>query len=327
MHQMWALSDERDAMFFRATIEDIVLADQLGFDSVWVAEHHYVRGNAFYSRLPHAELLLARLIPATRQIRLATGIKLLILDEPEYVAEKVRLLSLLSDGRMLLGLGQGSPDEPGVRELSSDQKREIFRARLEQVVGYLDGRQAPGGLAITPDYPAKVSDVVWVGVRDEVSVAQAARLGANFIVGEAELGVRQAAYVANYRDNGGAGEARGARLVCVGHTREQALSDVARPARLLHDVFSKGTYHQEMVKLGLVPAAGEDILGCLEFAVGTASEVAEQLHAYIETTGINALNIMVHAPGVPQESAQRSLRLFMSDVAPELLPALIAHNP
>jgi alkanesulfonate monooxygenase SsuD/methylene tetrahydromethanopterin reductase-like flavin-dependent oxidoreductase (luciferase family) len=160
-----------------------------------------------------------------------------------------------------------------------------------------------------------------------VSVAQAARLGANFIVGEAELGIRQAAYVANYRASGGVGEARGARLICVAETREQALSDVRQSARLLHDAFSKGKYHKEMTELGLLPSAGDDVLGRLEFAAGTAAEVAEQLHTYIETTRINALNIMVHAPGIPQQSAQRSLRLFMSDVAPALLPALTAHNP
>jgi alkanesulfonate monooxygenase SsuD/methylene tetrahydromethanopterin reductase-like flavin-dependent oxidoreductase (luciferase family) len=336
MHQMWAPQGTADADFFSATTQDIVLADELGFDSVWIAEHHYVRPGPFYSRLPDAELLLAMLVPRTRKIRLATGIKLLILDDPERVAEKARLLSLLSGGRMLLGLGQGSPDELGVRQLSTDEKRAIFRERLDELVSHLEGSPAPSGLAITPACPLTVAEAVWVGVRDETSVAHAARIGANFLVGEAELAAKQAPYVGNYRSSGGLGEARGARLVCVAETREQALADVEGPARLLHDAFSKGRYHQEMAAAGLlspVSGAGEggltllDILGRLEYAVGTAADVATLLLDYITTTGVNALNIVVHAPGIAQQAARRSMRLFMADVASALLPALTANNP
>ena len=331
MHQMWAPAGEPDTTFFRKTIQDIILADRLGFDAVWIAEHHYVRGGSFYARLPQAEILLARLISETEQIRLATGIKLLLLDDPEHIAEKARLLNLLCGGRMILGLGQGSPDEMGVRAFTTEEKRELFRSRLEQLLGYLDGAPAAGGLALTPDWPIKIPDTVWVGVRDEVSVAQAARLGANFIVGEAELGVRQAPYVANYRTAGGSGEARGARLVCIAETRAEALADARAGARRLNDAFSTGKYQKEMVALGLMSPDGaaddEEVLGRLEYAVGPPDQVAAQLREYIETTGINALNIMVHAPGVTQESAQRSLRLFMSDVAPALLPVLAQRNP
>jgi len=72
MHQMWALSDERDERFLSETIEDVRLADSLGYDSIWLAEHHYVRNDSFYSRLPDPELLIARLISETKRIRLAT---------------------------------------------------------------------------------------------------------------------------------------------------------------------------------------------------------------------------------------------------------------
>ncbi|MCW2874826.1 LLM class flavin-dependent oxidoreductase [Actinacidiphila oryziradicis] len=331
MHQMWAPADQSDSAFFRTTLEDVVLADQLGYDSVWIAEHHYVRGKAFYARLPHIEIFIARLISETSRIRLATGIKLLILDDPEHIAEKVRLLNLLSDGRVILGLGQGSPDELGVRDLTSDEKRLMFRTRLEELVGYLDGGLAANGLALTPDYPIKIAETVWVGVRDDVSVAQAARLGTNFIVGEAELGARQAPYITNYRGAGGVGEARGARLVCVGETYERALADVRVPAHQLNDAFSKGKYQKEMVELGMMSADAaldeHEILGRLEYAVGAPDDVTEQLYDYITTTGVNALNIMVHAPGISQESAQRSLQLFMSEVAPALVSALAKNDP
>jgi alkanesulfonate monooxygenase SsuD/methylene tetrahydromethanopterin reductase-like flavin-dependent oxidoreductase (luciferase family) len=43
MHQMWQLPDDSAARFFAQTVEDVAYADQLGFDSVWLAEHHYAR--------------------------------------------------------------------------------------------------------------------------------------------------------------------------------------------------------------------------------------------------------------------------------------------
>ena len=331
MHQMWAMRSMTDAQFFRETVEDVVLADQLRFDSVWIAEHHYVRDGAFYSRLPQAELLLARLIPETTQIRLATGIKLLILDEPEHTAEKFNVLNVMSDGRALFGLGQGSPDEMGVRSLNVDDKRRMFRERLEAVVDCLAIRPGGDSRALTPSWDHDAKSSLYAAVRDDESVEHAAHLGLNLIVGEAELGVRQAAYIKRYRDAGGRGEARGARLMCVAETREEAADAARGPATTLNDTFSRGRYGQEQVAAGLLsadaPSSDSELFGRLEYAVGNPDDVIESLLTYIDNTGVDALNVMVHSPGMDQEAARRSMRLFMSEVAPALAPVLAAHSP
>lgn len=331
MHQMWAMRSMTDAQFFRETVEDVVLADQLGFDSVWIAEHHYVRDGAFYSRLPQAELLLARLIPETRQIRLATGIKLLILDDPEHTAEKFNVLNVLSDGRALFGLGQGSPDEMGVRSVAIDDKRRMFRERLEALVDCLALRPGHDPLALTPSWDHDAKSSLYAAVRDDESVEQAAQLGLNLIVGEAELGVRQAKYIKRYRDAGGTGEARGARLMCVAETHEEAADAARNSAATLNDAFSRGRYGKEQVAAGLLsadaPTSDVELFGRLEFAVGSPDDVIESLLTYIDNTGVDALNVMVHSPGMDQEAARRSMRLFMSEVAPALTPVLAAHSP
>ena len=118
MHQMWQLPGDSAARFFAETVEDVAYADELGFDSVWLAEHHYARPHRrYFSRVPDADMFLARLVPETARIRLGTGIKILPLDEPERIAERIFLLDALSGGRVGCGLGQGSPDEMGVRTL------------------------------------------------------------------------------------------------------------------------------------------------------------------------------------------------------------------
>jgi alkanesulfonate monooxygenase SsuD/methylene tetrahydromethanopterin reductase-like flavin-dependent oxidoreductase (luciferase family) len=330
MHQMWAMRATTDAQFFKETTEDVMVADELGFDSVWIAEHHYVRGGAFYSRLPQPELLLASLIPLTQQIKLATGIKLLVLDGPEQTAEKFKTLSVLSGGRTLFGLGQGSPDELGVLTMTTDEKRSLFRSRLASLVGCLE-QGDDSELALTPFWEGETKRSLYAAVRDDESVEQAARLGVNLIVGEAELGISQAKYVKRYRDAGGVGEARGARLVCVGETHDEAVMAAREAAGILNDAFSKGRYAAEQVAAGVLSgeaaASDDEVFGRLEYAVGTPDEVAEKLLGYIATTGVDALNIMVHSPGMNQDAAQRSMRLFMSDVAPALSPALAAQSP
>ncbi|MDT5286612.1 MAG: hypothetical protein QOF88_1501 [Mycobacterium sp.] len=331
MHQMWALREQSDATFLRQTAEDITLADELGYDSVWIAEHHYVRDGEFYSRLPDAEIFLASLIAHTNQIRLATGIKLMVLDRAERIAEKLALLNLLSGGRVIYGLGQGSPDELGVVTLTTDEKRQQFRAGLEELAGYLRGERVDGKLQLTPSVPLSPETHLWVGVRDDVSVAHAAAQGANIVVGESEIAVRQAPIIEQYRRAGGTGEARGARIVCIAETTEEAMADVKEPAARLHSVFMRGKYAQEAAALGLLDtnleASPEEMLQHLEYAVGTPEKVIAELRDYIETTGICALNIMVHTPGLAQAAARRSLRMFMSDVAPSLTAALEKNAP
>jgi alkanesulfonate monooxygenase SsuD/methylene tetrahydromethanopterin reductase-like flavin-dependent oxidoreductase (luciferase family) len=322
MHQMWALAETSDADFLRDTISHVRLADELGYDSVWLAEHHYVRDAPFYSRLPDPELLIARLIPDTERIRLATGIKILYLDDPARAVERLRLLDLLSDRRVLFGLGQGSPDELGTATLSTDERRQRFRERLQTFTRYLEDGIVGDDLLIAPDVSIDPARAIWVGVRDPVSIALAAQLRTNFIVGEAEPAVQQAKLIERYRSSGGRGETRGARLVCIAERERDALFAARDPARRLFAAFSSGDYYQQAVGDGALPAQApvteRELLERIEFAVGTPEMVTERLAEYVTVTGVDALNIVVHAPGMANGDAQRSLELFMAEVAPQL---------
>ena len=323
MHQMWTLPSDSDAEFLEQTIDDIRLGDELGYDSVWIAEHHYVRDAPFYSRLPDPEILIARLIGETQRIRLATGIKILYLDEPARVVERLRLLDILSGQRVLYGLGQGSPDELGTIKLTTEERRQGFRAKLRDFSRYLETGRITDEVRIVPNVEVPASATIWVGVRDSVTIAQAAELGMNFIVGEAEPGVRQAKLISAYRDAGGTGETRGARLVCVAETEEEAFQAAVAPGRRLFDQFSGQGYYQEAVAAGALPEEHprdlREMLERIEYVVGTPDVVAEQLAAYVATTGVDALNILVHSPGMEAAAARRSLELFAVEVAPRLL--------
>ncbi|HTT77921.1 MAG TPA: MsnO8 family LLM class oxidoreductase, partial [Candidatus Binataceae bacterium] len=84
------------------TIELARLADRLGFERYWIAEHHAI--NALASPAP--EILLARVGAETRGIRIGSGAVLLPHYSPLKVVECFRVLHALYPGRIDLGVGR-----------------------------------------------------------------------------------------------------------------------------------------------------------------------------------------------------------------------------
>ena len=87
------------------SLDQIELADQLGYDYAWEVEHHFLEE---YSHSSAPEVFLAAASQRTSNIRLGHGIIQLTTNHPARVAEKVATLDLVSDGRVELGLGEGS---------------------------------------------------------------------------------------------------------------------------------------------------------------------------------------------------------------------------
>ena len=87
------------------SLEQIELADRLGYDYAWEVEHHFLEE---YSHSSAPEVFLAAASQRTTNIRLGHGIIQLTTNHPARVAERVSTLDLLSHGRVELGLGEGS---------------------------------------------------------------------------------------------------------------------------------------------------------------------------------------------------------------------------
>ena len=87
------------------SLEQIALADSLGYDYAWEVEHHFLEE---YSHSSAPEVFLAAASQRTTNIRLGHGIIQLTTNHPARVAERVSTLDLLSHGRVELGLGEGS---------------------------------------------------------------------------------------------------------------------------------------------------------------------------------------------------------------------------
>ena len=89
---------------YRLATEQIIHAEQLGFDSAWVAQHHFHEAEG---GLPAPLVFLAQVAANTRFIRLGTGVITLPMENALRVAEDTAVLDLLSGGRLEIGLGSG----------------------------------------------------------------------------------------------------------------------------------------------------------------------------------------------------------------------------
>ena len=89
---------------FNRALDQVELADKLGYDTAWEVEHHFMEE---YSHSSAPEVFLAAASQRTRNIRLGHGIVQLTTNHPARVAERVSTLDLVSHGRVELGIERG----------------------------------------------------------------------------------------------------------------------------------------------------------------------------------------------------------------------------
>ena len=96
-----------EAQLFRDCVEQVTLADELGYHCVWEVEHH---GLYEYSHSSAPEVFLAFVAARTKRIRIGHGVTLLPFryNHPIRIAERVATLDILSGGRVNWGSGKSS---------------------------------------------------------------------------------------------------------------------------------------------------------------------------------------------------------------------------
>jgi alkanesulfonate monooxygenase SsuD/methylene tetrahydromethanopterin reductase-like flavin-dependent oxidoreductase (luciferase family) len=98
-------TDDAEYRLLNDSLDEIELADRLGYDYAWEVEHHFLEE---YSHSSAPEVFLAAASQRTSRIRLGHGIIQLTTNHPARVAERVSTLDLVSHGRVELGLGESA---------------------------------------------------------------------------------------------------------------------------------------------------------------------------------------------------------------------------
>ncbi|MFM0740191.1 LLM class flavin-dependent oxidoreductase [Paraburkholderia xenovorans] len=175
------------------TLALIEAAEALGFDSAWVAQHHFGRETG---RLPSPLVLLAAASRRTSRIALGTGVIVLPLETPLRVAEDAAVLDALSAGRLQLGFGAGfEPDVFDVFGRTFDARAIDQANALAALRDAFDGVPlGEAGATLQPPAPT-LSARIWQATSGVEAVA---RNGHGLIVARsAQHG--EAALIARYR--------------------------------------------------------------------------------------------------------------------------------
>src|SRR6478609_5043967 len=97
--------EDGEYQLLQHSLDQIELADALGYDYAWEVEHHFLEE---YSHSSAPEVFLGAASQRTKNIRLGHGVIQLTTNQPQRVAEKVATLDLLSGGRVDLGMGEAA---------------------------------------------------------------------------------------------------------------------------------------------------------------------------------------------------------------------------
>ncbi|MDO8616478.1 MAG: LLM class flavin-dependent oxidoreductase [Dehalococcoidia bacterium] len=120
-----------DEGVFRAELEQIQKAEELGFDAVWLAEHHF----QWYGIATDLMQIGAWVAARTERVRIGTAVVVLPFHNPLRLAEQAATLDLLSGGRLDLGVGRGyQAAEYSGFNISMDESRARFAECVEVLV-------------------------------------------------------------------------------------------------------------------------------------------------------------------------------------------------
>ena len=126
----WGPDDERQ--LYQNALEQVELADRLGYDYAWEVEHHFLEE---YSHSPAPEVFLGAASQRTKRIRLGHGIVQLTTNPPQRVAERIACLDLVSNGRVEMGTGESaSITELGAFDRDMDTKRAVWEDAIRCII-------------------------------------------------------------------------------------------------------------------------------------------------------------------------------------------------
>lgn len=189
-HQLprpWNEGDE--ARLFHEALEQVQLADRLGYDYAWEVEHHFLEE---YSHSSAPEVFLAACAALTKTIRLGHGIRQVIpnYNHPARTAEGLATLDIISNGRLDFGIGEGATRlELGGFGIPAKDKRALALEAAEQIANMLVMNPYPGfegqGFSfpcrnIVPKPMQKPHPPMWMACtnRDTIKVAASIGVGA-----------------------------------------------------------------------------------------------------------------------------------------------------
>jgi alkanesulfonate monooxygenase SsuD/methylene tetrahydromethanopterin reductase-like flavin-dependent oxidoreductase (luciferase family) len=323
--------DERsDADLYRQAIELAVEAERLGFDSVWLTEHHFVDDGYMPSLMAVAAAVAVR----TERIEIGTGLLLAPLHDPVRLAEDAATVDLLSHGRLLLGLGMAwrAEEFEGLGIPMSERRTRLIDAVALLRQSWGDGlvtgtkRRRYPGMSVRPKPFRPGGPPIWIGAVVEPAVRRAGRIADGYMSGD--TGPAEFAEQVGWAREGLAEAAaqRPFELSIYQPTFAWENEDAWPLVRDHHHYLNwkyedmgdaRGRAGEAPEPPALTPESEAEIRR--HALVGTPEQVAEGIRAYREVAGDDLHFVaQLYWPGMSYERQREAMRVFAERVAPML---------
>lgn len=311
--------------FYPEALEEVVRAEELGFDSVWMAEHHGVREHYWPSPL----LVLGGFATRTSRLTLGTNVVVFPFYHPVRLAEEIALLDVMSGGRVVAGMAIGyKPDEFALYGAALEKRGARFEEGLALVKALwtqdsvtLRGRYFAVEDARIEPRPVQVPHPpVWIGGWGDLTLQRAATLADGWIPGPtADLArlLDGQQKVRAHRTRAGLPPRTEWPL-----TREVVIAETAREARELAERHLLAAYRTEYGgawKHPLIDAAvvaDLDTLARDRFLIGGPDEIIAGIRRFVDAYGVTELIFRLFLPGVSHQHIMRTLELLAREVLP-----------
>jgi len=306
---------------YRLAAEQIIHAERHGFDTAWVAQHHFHEAEG---GLPSPLVFLSHVAARTSRIRLGTGVITLPLEHPIRAAEDAVVLDLLSGGRLEVGVGTGgTPSSFTAFGHDSANRSEIYERYLAIVRDAWSGKPLEGGDTLYPAEPS-LNDRVWQATFSHWGGARAGKAGDGLMLSrtqprpkenpQASLSDIQHPIIDAYLEalpRGREPRIMASRTLFVADSRKEALRLAEQGLRNVVGHFIEKGHFVRSDSLS-------DIIAALDTHVGTPDDVIESLSADTALSRATDIVFQVHSVDPPHSYILRSIELIASTVAPAL---------
>jgi putative FMN-dependent luciferase-like monooxygenase len=313
------LLDEADAAErYRLGAEQILHAESCGFDSAWIAQHHFHEDEG---GLPAPFVFLGHLAARTSRIRLGTGIVTLPLELPLRVAEDAAVLDLMSGGRLELGIGPGGNASAFTAfGLNGAERGRIFAENTQILMDALAGRTLPGGDHLYPAAPTSLVERVWQATFTVEGARRAGAAGDGLLLSRTQprakdqtLADVQNPMIDAYLEALPPG--REPRILA---SRSVFVTDDRADAFRFADIGLQ-RFRARLISLGRA-TGGEttgELIAALDVHLGTAEDVVASLRTDSVLARSTDLAVQVHSVDPPHSFILRSIERVAEKVAPE----------
>jgi len=321
------------AQRWQEMVEQVRLAESLGFDSVMKGSHYTTHPLVDFQQVP----FLSRMMAEAPSLRLIAGIVLLPLHKPLDIAEQFATIDVMSGGRLVFGVGIGYR-EVEFRAFGTTQSEAA--ARLEENLAAIKRLWTEDRVSMTGTHfelidagctvkpLQKPMPPIWTGANADIAIRRAARLTDAWFVNphnRIDTIARQMEVYKRELDACGKpfpAEFPMMREVVVAASREEAMRR-AQPY-----LEAKYQAYHEWGQDKAMPAGDNDLgidyddLVKDRFLFGSPDEIAEQVLDLVRRFGVNHFVMGVQFPGMPQSMVLDEMQMLAEEVFPKVRAAL-----